>query len=184
MRRRAVVVTAALIAVVALAGLPDPAGSAYNAGPRAVESAAFTAISVPAVDVPVETTLGVSDAALRSDGHLAPDAVFVEPGSAPAVRARRPAVTQPAAPVGSAWKEPKYTISGFATFYDHGTTAMRLPYGTVVRICGDGGCIQRTITDYGPAKKSRIVDLYRPDFFKICGCEWFAGSTRVTVSVY
>ena len=47
---------------------------------------------------------------------------------------------------------------------------MRLPRGTVVKICGNGGCIVRVVNDYGPQKKSRVVDLYRPDFFAICGC--------------
>jgi 3D (Asp-Asp-Asp) domain-containing protein len=61
---------------------------------------------------------------------------------------------------------------------------MRLPRGTVVVICGDGGCIERVVNDYGPQKKTRIVDLYRPDFFDVCGCEWFAGTTWVTVHVY
>ena len=61
---------------------------------------------------------------------------------------------------------------------------MRLPRGTVVRICGDGGCIQRTVTDYGPQKPSRIIDMYRPDFFKVCGCPSWSGTTKVTVSVY
>jgi pyrimidine operon attenuation protein/uracil phosphoribosyltransferase len=56
-------------------------------------------------------------------------------------------------------------LSGGATFYDNGTTAMRLPRGTVVKICGKGGCIVRVVNDYGPQKKSRVVDLYRPDFF-------------------
>ena len=70
----------------------------------------------------------------------------------------RPKVTQPRSRSGSAWKPAKYKLNGYATFYDYGTTAMRLPRGTVVRICGDGGCIQRTVTDYGPQKKSRIVE--------------------------
>jgi hypothetical protein len=64
---------------------------------------------------------------------------------------------------------------------------MRLPRGTTVIICGGGGCIERVINDYGPVydpSKGRIVDLYRPDFFDICGCPWFAGTTWVTVSVY
>jgi hypothetical protein len=64
---------------------------------------------------------------------------------------------------------------------------MRLPRGTVVIVCGGGGCIERTINDYGPAVSAghdRIVDLYTPDFFAICGCPWYAGTTRVTVSVY
>ena len=51
-------------------------------------------------------------------------------------------------------------------------------------ICGDGGCIQRVVTDYGPQKPSRIVDLYRPDFFKICGCPSYGGTTTVKVYVY
>ena len=61
---------------------------------------------------------------------------------------------------------------------------MRLPRGTLVRICGKGGCIQRTVTDYGPQKPSRVVDMYRPDFFKVCGCPSWSGTTKVTVSIY
>jgi len=91
----------------------------------------------------------------------------------------------PDAEAGSAWKEPRYVLTGFASFYDHGTTAMRLPSGTVVVICGDGGCIERVVNDYGPTKAGgRIVDLYRPDFFKICGCGWWSGTTEVTIRVY
>ena len=82
------------------------------------------------------------------------------------------------------WKPPRYTLSGYATFYDNGTTAMRLPRGTVVVICGNGGCLERVVNDYGPQKEIRIVDLYRPDFFRICGCGWWSGTTWVTVRVY
>ena len=81
-------------------------------------------------------------------------------------------------------KPPRMTLTGGATFYDNGTTAMRLPRGTHVVICGGGGCIERVVNDYGPVKKSRVVDLYRPDFFAICGCPWFSGTTQVTVYVY
>jgi hypothetical protein len=52
---------------------------------------------------------------------------------------------------------------------------MRLPRGTVVRICGDGGRIERTVTDYGPEKEIRVVDLHQPDFFAICGCQMVRG---------
>ena len=31
---------------------------------------------------------------------------------------------------------------------------------------------------------SRIVDLYKPDFFDICGCPSWSGTTKVTVYVY
>jgi len=93
----------------------------------------------------------------------------------------------PAPHSGSALKPPRYKISGYATFYANGTTAMRLPRGTTVIVCGAGGCVERVINDYGPIydpSKNRIVDLYTPDFFAICGCPWYAGTTRVTVSVY
>jgi hypothetical protein len=183
MRRRSVVAVAALIAAFALAGLPAPAGSTAPSTARELAPAAFSTVTIPA-DAPAAPAPGPTGAAQRADSFITSDTALVEPGDAPAVPAARPKVDQPQAPSGKDWKKPKYTISGYATFYDNGTTAMRLPRGTVVRICGDGGCIERTVNDYGPQKKIRIVDLYRPDFFRICGCEWFAGSTWVTVSVY
>jgi hypothetical protein len=99
--------------------------------------------------------------------------------------AGRPSVVQPAARGGSQLKPPRYQLSGVATFYHHGTTAMRLPRGTIVIICGADGCIERTITDYGPvAGTDRIADLFVTDFFDICGCPSWSGETWVTVSVY
>ncbi len=87
----------------------------------------------------------------------------MEPGKAPERVVGRPTVRQPAANGGSRSKPPRYKISGYATFYSHGTTAMRLPRGTTVIICGKGGCIERVISDYGPADvNQRIVDLYTP----------------------
>ena len=62
---------------------------------------------------------------------------------------------------------------------------MRLPTGTVIRVCGAGGCLERVVNDYGPtAGTSRIIDLYRPDFFAVCGCSSISGTTTVTVGVY
>lgn len=79
----------------------------------------------------------------------------------------------------------KQTITGLATWYNNGTTAMRLPRGTVVKICGNGGCVTRTITDYGPtASSGRIADLMPADFRAVCGCSTSSGVTRVTVYVY
>ncbi len=183
MRRRSVVATAALIAAFALVGLPGPAGSRNPSTARDLAPAAFTPVVVPA-DSPAQRAPGSLDDAFRSAGFLGASATLTEPGQAPTAPPKRPKVDQPPAPPGEAPNKPKYTISGYATFYDNGTTAMRLPRGTVVRICGDGGCIERTVTDYGPVKKIRIVDLYRPDFFDICGCPGWSGTTWVTVSVY
>jgi hypothetical protein len=56
--------------------------------------------------------------------------------------------------------------------------------GTVIRVCGAGGCLERVVNDYGPLGAGRIIDLYRSDFFAICGCASWAGTTQVTVYVY
>jgi hypothetical protein len=183
MRRESVVATTALIAALALAGLPGPAGSRSPSNATVLQPAAFTSMVVPA-NVPAQSASGPLDVAQRSAGFLGDSGMLTEPGAAPAVPTKRPKVDQPSSKSGEAWKQPKYTISGYATFYDNGTTAMRLPRGTVVRICGGGGCIERTVTDYGPVKKIRVVDLYRPDFFQICGCSSWSGTTWVTVSIY
>jgi len=97
----------------------------------------------------------------------------------------RARVTLPKISAASAWKPPLYTSSGTASFYYNGTTAMRLPRGTVVVICGQAGCLERVITDYGPlASGGRLIDMYKPDFFAICGCPSWSGLTQVTVKVY
>lgn len=183
MRRRLVVATAALIAALAMIGLPVPVGARTPSLARDLQAATFTSVTIPA-DAPATSAMGVLDPARRSSGYLTDSTQLVEPGTAPRAPSVRPTVDQPAAPAGTAWKTPLYSISGWATFYDNGTTAMRMPAGTVVRICGSGGCIGRTVNDYGPVKKIRIVDMYRPDFFSICGCSSWSGTTWVTVSIY
>lgn len=178
-----VVAGAALIAALALAGLPVPAGSQVPSQVSDTAPAAFTSVVISA-DAPAPRAGGLADAALGSAGAMTAADVLTEPGRRPKVPRTRPVVSQPSAPSGRVWKDPKYTLTGVATFYHHGSTAMRLPRGTVVVICGDGGCIQRTVSDYGPQSRSRIVDLYAPDFFAICGCPSWSGTTTVTVSVY
>jgi hypothetical protein len=181
MRRSLVVATAALMAAVALAGLPPPAGSHVPSVARGPQAATLTSVLVTAT-TPAPAAQGSSDVATTREELL--DAALVEPGRAQVAPKGRPSVVQPVTAVAPAWKPARYTVSGQATFYDNGTTAMRLPRGTTVRICGAGGCIVRTVTDYGPRGSGRIVDLYRPDFFRICGCPSFSGVARVTVSVY
>ena len=166
---------AALTAALALGALPGIAGSAGPSPVSVLDPSTFQSVQVPAftaTDLAVEPL----DAAFRAAGPIDAATMLTEPGKEPKrVVPVRPSVSVPAPHGGSALKPPRYRISGFATFYDNGTTAMRLPRGTTVIICGDGGCIERVINDYGPAANAglgRIVDLYTPDFFAICGCGW------------
>ncbi len=89
-------------------------------------------------------------------------------------------------PVASTPRTPKAVFHGLASWYDNGTTAMRLPRGTRVKICGPAGCVTRTISDWGPAKRlgNRVVDLTPADFRRITGKSLGAGLAEVTVYVY
>jgi hypothetical protein len=182
-----VVAGAALTAALALGALPGIVGSAGPSPATVLDPSAFQTVQVPAF-----ATVGFAvrplDRAHVSAGAIDDGTVLTEPGNAPVrVVAGRPQVSLPTPQSGTALKPPRYKMSGYATYYDNGTTAMRIPRGTTVIICGAGGCIERVINDYGPAASAglgRIVDLYTPDFFSICGCPWFAGTTWVTVSVY
>lgn len=178
---------AALTAALAIGALPGYAGSAGPSPASSVNPSAFQSVQVPAF-VSTEVAVAPLDHAYRATGAIDDTTVLTEPGKEPKrVIPSRPSVAVPAPHGGSALKPPKYKLSGYATFYSHGTTAMRLPRGTTVIVCGDGGCIERVINDYGPINdpsKNRIVDLYTPDFFDICGCPRWSGTTWVTVSVY
>jgi hypothetical protein len=178
---------AALTAALALGALPGFAGSAGPTPASVVDPSTFQSVQVPAFTA---TKLAVAplDDAYRAAAAVDQTTTFTEPGKEPKRKVPvRPSVSVPAAHGGSALRPPRYKLSGYATFYGNGTTAMRLPPGTTVIICGDGGCIERVVNDYGPSATAglgRIIDLYTPDFFDVCGCPSWSGTTWVTVSVY
>jgi hypothetical protein len=178
---------AALTAALALGALPGLAGSVGPSPATALDPSAFQSVQVPA-STTTELAVEPPDAAFRAAGPIDEATLLTEPGKEPKrIVPTRPSVAVPAAHSGSALKPPRYKLTGYATFYGNGTTAMRLPRGTTVIICGGGGCVERIVNDYGPSPSAglgRIVDLYTPDFFEICGCPWWSGTTRVTVSVY
>jgi hypothetical protein len=184
-RPRTLVAGAALTAALALVALPGLAGSQTRSPYRPVEAAAFQAISIDASDDGSSQTIGPLDDALRSADSLTTSSQLIEPGARALKPVVRPKTVQPAVSAAFSIKPPRYTLKGFASFYDNGTTAMRLPRGTVIRICGPGGCVERVVNDYGPvAGTARIVDMYRPDFFAVCGCPSFSGTIAVSVGIY
>jgi hypothetical protein len=180
------VASAAALAALVMVALPGLGGSRLPSPEQPIDAAAFRTDPVKADGDPDGLVIDSLDPAFRSAGFVTSGTAFVEPGASQAIPTKPP-IRQPNAARGSTLKPPRYTLTGWATFYDYGTTAMRLPRGTVVVICGDGGCVERVINDYGPSaahRPVRIADLYRPDFFRICGCPSWSGTTWVTVRVY
>jgi hypothetical protein len=174
-----------LTAALALVALPGLAGSRAPSAMEPLPASAFQSLSVPASDVRSTIQIAGLDRGDLSAAVVHDLSTFVEPGAAPDPGPTdRATVNQPDPASDSTRKPAKYTLTGLATFYNAGYTAMRLPRGTTVIICGDGGCIERIVSDYGPQQSSRIVDLYRPDFFEICGCPSWSGVVDVTVYVY
>jgi hypothetical protein len=174
-----------LTAALALVALPGLAGSHPSTVLEPLPAGAFQPFTLPATGAGDPSPAPRLDATAMSEGVVPFGGVFLEPGSPQAaVPEARSAVDQPESRSTEERQPPKYTIRGEATFYDTGDTAVRLPRGTVVVICGNGGCIERTVTDFGPGNQSRVADLYRVDFFAICGCPSWSGVTEVTVSVY
>jgi len=179
------VAVAVLTAALALGALPGLAGSREPSSEQPINAASFRDVILAAAGDRSIGMISAPDSASAAAGRLDPAAPLLDaPTGDGAALAERPAMAVPAVSAAWDWKPPRYTLSGYATFYDNGTTAMRLPRGTIVVICGAGGCLERVVNDYGPQKPIRIVDMYRPDFFRICGCGWWAGTTWVTVWVY
>ena len=186
MRPSRTVAGAALTAALALGSLPGLVGSHEPSPEVPIDAAAFRQVILATLgNRPLEANASF-DAGANSAGLLAPETKFVELGTTPAPAGDRALVPVQAPVVAWSWKPAKSSLTGWASFYDYGTTAMTsVPRGTTIVICGAGGCIERVVNDYGPAKSTgRIIDMYRPDFFQICGCGWWSGTTWVTVRVY
>ena len=186
MRPSRTVAIAALTAVLALGSLPGLVGSHEPSADQPITPAAFREVILAANGGNATPEVAAADPAYASASRLDANTTFAEPAADRAEQpAERVAPKVPTAPAAWDWKAPRYKISGYASFYDNGTTAMRLPRGTIIVICGANGCIDRVVNDYGPvAGTRRIIDMYRPDFFAICGCGWWSGTTLVTVSIY
>lgn len=187
MRPSRTVARAALTAALVVGALPGLVGSQEPAPTRTVDAALFEQVTLARTPRDQGLDRYALDEAALSAGALQATDGFVETGAkgGSGLDGRALPPLRPATSSWS-WKPARLTISGKASFYDFGTTAMRdVPRGTLVVICGAGGCIERVVNDYGPAKSTgRVIDMYRPDFFAICGCGSWSGTTTVTVRVY
>jgi hypothetical protein len=184
MRPRTAFTGAALTAALGLLALPTAVGSMTSEPAVSPEGVAFQAVLLDSRQSPTIDSVGSLDDDLRSAGAIDPSATFREPGVVPIDPTGRTQPVQPGPRGGFDWQPARYTLTGTATFYDAGMTAMRLPRGTIILVCGAGGCLERVVNDYGPTAPDRIIDLHRPDFFKICACPDWSGTTTVTVHVY
>ena len=174
-----------LTAALALGALPGLAGSHEPSPDRPIDAAAFRQVILASTIDRTGAPIAPLDAARMSAGILTPSDKFSEGADATVDFPARANATLPKVAAAWTWKPPLYTVSGTASFYSNGTTAMRLPRGTVIVVCGAAGCLERVINDYGPsAAGGRLIDMYKPDFFAICGCGWWSGLTQVTVKVY
>jgi hypothetical protein len=185
MRPSSTVARAVLTAALALGALPGLAGSHEPSPDRPIDAAAFRQVILATKTDRSTATIAALDVARGSAGLLETATPFADgAGSLPSVPPRG-RVYLPPVVAASGLKTPRSTISGTASFYSNGTTAMRLPRGTTIVVCGAGGCLERVINDYGPAAyTNRVIDMYKPDFFAICGCGSGSGLTQVTIRVY
>jgi len=179
------VARAVLTAALALGALPGLAGSHEPSPDRPIDAAAFKQVILATTLDRSTATIASLDAAQVSAGLLETGTPFSDAAGSRRLFPVRARTTLPRVTAASSWKPPKYTISGIASFYSNGTTAMRLPRGTVIVVCGGSGCLERVVNDYGPAAyTNRVIDMDKPDFFAICGCGSWSGLTQVTIRVY
>jgi hypothetical protein len=166
-----------------------PAGASPAVSPAAIDTSALTAPDPGRLDA--AAILMEPAATATPTPRPRPATPAVQPSVQVTVIPKpttRPTPVRTAPPaVGTISTGKGYTLSGWASWYDNGTTAMRLPRGTHVRICGPATCVDRTVTDYGPDASvfpNRIVDMMPTDFATVCGCSPSKGTVRVTVTVY
>jgi len=185
MRPSSTVAGAVLTAALALGALPGLAGSHEPSPDRPIDAAAFRQVILATKIDRSTATIASLDAAQGSAGFLQTTTPFADGAGTRPLFPARGRISLPRVVAASSLKPPRYTVSGIASFYSNGTTAMRLPRGTTIVVCGAGGCLERVINDYGPAAyTNRVIDMYKPDFFAICGCGSWSGLTHVTIRVY
>ncbi|MBI3750849.1 MAG: hypothetical protein HY263_04225, partial [Chloroflexi bacterium] len=118
MRPSRTVARAALTAALALGSLPGLVGSREPSPDQPIAAAAFRQVILAIGEQPLGAGVPF-DAGSGSAGALQASSAFLEAGSAQATVADRVAVALPRVPSSWAWKPPKSTMTGYASFYDY-----------------------------------------------------------------
>lgn len=124
--------------------------------------------AVPTMGSDHEPDLGRTGAPSAGTTAASPTPAGADPTSAPATFVTRQGI---ASTYGPGWD---------------GWIASPFPRGTVLEICGLGGCATRTTNDVGPNQRihpDRVVDLDVPTFELVCGVSWRMGLCPVTVTM-
>ena len=104
MRTKLTVAVAALIAASALIVVPEPAGSSAPSSVRSIDMALMRPVAIALPAGSTAMAILALDTAQGSAGRLEPGSTFVEVGALASDGRARPAVDQPAAPVGTVLK--------------------------------------------------------------------------------
>ena len=159
--------------------IPPVSGLLYTVGEgETLDSiAAFTHADVGAIrsfNGLTSDTLVIGQLLMIPDG-VGPPIPTPVPTPAPTARPAAVATSPPAEPIA--------TLTGVASWMYYAGTAARLPLGTLLNICGDGGCVLRRVTSWGPSNLDRIADLNAEDFKLVCGCDLWVGLTVVRIDI-
>ena len=186
MRRSSVVAIAALIAAFALAGLPTPAGSTPPSTVREPAPGAFSSVTVPATTAAPDP--GAAAAGLgASGGRARGDDRVHRAGRAPAAPTSRPRGRPSRVAAGGRGVEaaPSQVLHGEA---HASTTTARPPCASRGARSSGSAATAAASSGRSPTtarrSRSRIVDLYRPDFFADLRLPLVVGHDQGTVAVY
>jgi rare lipoprotein A (peptidoglycan hydrolase) len=174
-RRDRWVASLALTALLALVAVPGPVGSRSPGADPATDPSQLRPIVLAAAAEGMAPS--EDDPALRSASALEPGAILLEPAG-PSVALSRPAVSQPAAPLGAIAKNPwrfdaniswygpgfygRRTACGYAlTASLVGVAHRTLPCGSHVtfRNPANGRVVVATVVDRGPYVSGRTFDM-------------------------
>jgi hypothetical protein len=186
--------TGCTLVVVLAAALGFAAGVFTHAVLAAPRSAQTTAgdLSRPSAELTEAPRYGVSSPTASSTASASGRGTEQPrtPSPSAAHREQPPAPLGTVGPARTAQPLERVTYTGVASWmpakYGRDYLAMREPRGTVVELCGPGGCWTAAVNDYGPSKRihpDRIADVAVGHWEAICGVPRSLGLCPVSATI-